>query len=330
MLKYQNCIETKTIYDKNIMKKSQLKQFLKEEIRKILTELQPSVLKRINDYIDNTHHMESNSFLDDFNIPDHAPFNPIYQLRDMVDGFLDSPEGSEAEEVFRDTLVWRLETSGEGFTKQQIEEYMRLLKLRRDREQIGGVKLSETSVIKKSQLKQFLKEEIRKILTEQSNNPETIILPINIYYINGNSETRNIGLDEGVITEPELMTTLWGEYQQMQDFERLTKSGGDKYTNMMQDIGLGTNSKVDANKMFFGKTMETLLNSIELYIPEGTEGTKEREFKNPYNGFTYGIYYDEEGNDFKYSKQETDKYQYMLMDDDEFKDFSNTIKLTID
>jgi hypothetical protein len=84
----------------------------------------------------------------------------------MVDNFLDSPEGSEAEEVFRDTLVWHLETSGEGFTKQQIEEYMRLLKLRRDREQIGGVKLSETHVVKKSQLKQIIKEELIKILKE--------------------------------------------------------------------------------------------------------------------------------------------------------------------
>jgi hypothetical protein len=148
------------------MKKSQLKQIIEEEMHKVLTELQPSVLKRINNYIDNTHHTESNSFLDDFNIPGHVPFNPIYQLRDMVDNFLDSPEGSEAEEVFRDTLVWHLETSGEGFTKQQIEEYMRLLKLRRDREQIGGVKLSETHVVKKSQLKQIIKEELIKILKE--------------------------------------------------------------------------------------------------------------------------------------------------------------------
>lgn len=178
--------------------------------------------------------------------------------------------------------------------------------------------------MKKSQLLQIIKEEIHKIL--ESNNPETIILPFNIYYVDGSSETRNIGLDDGVVTEPELMTILWNEYQQMQEFERSTKSGGDKYTNMMQDIGLGTNSKVNADKMFFGTSMQNLLNNIGLYVPKGTEGIKEEEFKNPYNEFTYGRYYDEEGNDFKYSKQEADKYQYMLSDDDEFKDFVNTIK----
>ncbi len=148
------------------MKRSQLKQLIKEEIHKVLTEIQPSVLKRINNYIDNTHHMESNNSLDDLNIPGHVPFNPIYQLRDMVDNFLDSPEGSEAEELFQDTIVWHLKTAGEGFTDQQIKEYIQLLKLRRNREQIGGVKLNETHVVKKSQLKQIIKEEVQKILKE--------------------------------------------------------------------------------------------------------------------------------------------------------------------
>lgn len=148
------------------MKVSKLKQLIKEEIHKVLNEIQPSVLKQINNYIDTTHHMESNDFLDDLNIPDHVPFNPIYQLRDMVDGFLDSPEGSEAEELFQDTIVWHLKTAGKGFTDQQIKEYIQLLKLRRNREQIGGVKLSETHITKKSQLKQIIKEEIQKILKE--------------------------------------------------------------------------------------------------------------------------------------------------------------------
>jgi hypothetical protein len=148
------------------MKRSQLKQLIKEEIHKVLTEIQPSILKRINAYIDNTHHMESNDFLDNFNIPSGADFNPIYQLRDMVDNFLDSPEGSEAEELFQDTIVWHLKTAGEGFTDQQIKEYIQLLKLRRNREQIGGVKLNETHIVKKSQLKQIIKEEVQKILKE--------------------------------------------------------------------------------------------------------------------------------------------------------------------
>jgi hypothetical protein len=110
--------------------------------------------------------MESNDFLDNFNIPSGADFNPIYQLRDMVDNFLDSPEGSEAEELFQDTIVWHLKTAGEGFTDQQIKEYIQLLKLRRNREQIGGVKLNETHIVKKSQLKQIIKEEVQKILKE--------------------------------------------------------------------------------------------------------------------------------------------------------------------
>jgi hypothetical protein len=187
-------------------------------------------------------------------------------------------------------------------------------------------------------MKQLLSEEFRRMqklagITESViiketplNNPETITLPFNIYYINGSSETRNIGLDDGIITEPELMAILWSEYQNTQDFERSTKSGGDKYTNTMQDIGFNTDFDVDADKMFFGEIIQNLLDNIELYIPKGTEGTKEKEFKDSYNEFTYGIYWSEDGSDFKYSKQEADKYQYMLIDDDEFKDFVSTLK----
>ena len=44
--------------------------------------------------------------------------------------------------------------------------------------------------------------DILKEITE--NNPDSIILPINIYYIgNSTSELRNIGLDQGTITESE-------------------------------------------------------------------------------------------------------------------------------
>ena len=58
-------------------------------------------------------------------------------------------------------------------------------------------------------------------------------------------------------------------------------------------------------------------------------GKKESEDKDPYTNFIYGIYYGEEGEDFKYSKQEADKYQYMLTDDDSFKDFVETIKTAL-
>jgi hypothetical protein len=148
------------------MKIPELKQIIKEEITKIVNELHTNTLRQINKYIDDTHHTESNSFLDDIGIPDHVPFSSIYQLRDMVNGFLDSPKGSEAEEVFRDTIIYHLKTAGKGFTDKQIKEYIQLLELRRDKEQIGGVKLNESYTSKKSQLKQIIKEEIAKILTE--------------------------------------------------------------------------------------------------------------------------------------------------------------------
>jgi len=39
----------------------------------------------------------------------------------------------------------------------------------------------------------------------KSNNPDKVILPFNIYYVQSNSQLRDMGLDEGVKTEPELM-----------------------------------------------------------------------------------------------------------------------------
>jgi len=166
------------------------------------------------------------------------------------------------------------------------------------------------------------------ILNESLNNPEKIILPFNTYYIEGSSETRDIGLDDGVVTEPELMSALWNEYQQMRQFSQNIKSGGDKYTNKMQDIGFNTDIKADEDEMFFGNRLPKIMDNIGIYVPKGTAGTKERELKDPYNNFTYGIYWDDagEGLDFKYSKQEADKYNYTLIDDDEFKEFVNTIK----
>jgi len=162
---------------------------------------------------------------------------------------------------------------------------------------------------------------LTSLLKEALANPDTIILPFNIYYIEGNNETLNIGLDTGTATEPKVMMALWGEYQQMQDFETSTKSGGDKFTNKMQDVGFNTDSKADADRMFFGRRLQELLSGIELYVPEGTEC-----FKNGDVDSSYSSYYDDDGNDFMYSKQEADKYKYMLTDDEGFKEFVDTVK----
>jgi hypothetical protein len=170
------------------------------------------------------------------------------------------------------------------------------------------------------------------LIKETISNPEKIILPFNIYYIDSNSKLRDIGLDEGIVTEPELMLTLWSEYQQMIQFTQATKSGGDKYTNKMQDIGFNMDFKADEDEMFFGDLMQNIIDSIGIYIPKGTTGTKEKEIENSHNTFIYGYYWDDDGEglDFKYSKQEADKYNYMLTDDDNFKEFVNTVKQTID
>ena len=162
---------------------------------------------------------------------------------------------------------------------------------------------------------------LANLLKEALANPETLVLPFNIYYTEGSSGTRDIGLDSGTLTEPQVMMALWGEYQQMQDFERTTKSGGDKFTNNMQDVGFNTDSKTDADRMFFGKRLPSLLNSIELYVPEGTECFKEYDVDS-----LYSSYRDNEGNNFIYSKQEADKYKYMLAEDDNFKDFVDIVK----
>lgn len=171
-----------------------------------------------------------------------------------------------------------------------------------------------------------------RLIKEIISNPEKITLPFNIYYVDSNNELRDVGLDEGVVTEPELMFSLWNEYQQMMQFAQATKSGGDKYTNKIQDIGFNMDFKADEDEMFFGSRMQNIIDSIGIYIPKGAAGTKEREVKDPYNNFTYGYYWDDDGEglDFKYSKQEADKYNYMLTDDDNFKEFVNTIKQTID
>lgn len=170
-----------------------------------------------------------------------------------------------------------------------------------------------------------------QLLKEINQNPDNIILPFNIYYIQSNSELRDLGLDEGVVTEPELMFALWSDYQGMRKFNQNLKSGGDKYTNMMQDIGFNMGFDSDEDDMFFNSRMSSIIDYIELYVFKNTKGTKERELIDSHTKFTYGIYWDDEGQglDFKYSKQEADKYNYMLIDNEEFKQFTETIKNSI-
>ena len=106
-----------------------------------------------------------------------------------------------------------------------------------------------------------------EILKESISNPENIILPFNIYYADSDSKLRDIGIDNGVLTEPDLMFTLWNEYQQIKQFAQITKSGGDKYTNKMQDIGFNADFKADEDKMFFGSLMSNIIdNIINLFI----------------------------------------------------------------
>jgi hypothetical protein len=162
----------------------------------------------------------------------------------------------------------------------------------------------------------------------KKDNPNDIVLPFNIYYIgNSTSELRNIGLDQGTITEPELMGVLWSEYQQMKEFTRTVQSGGDKTTNKMQDAGLNIDLKSDADGMFFGERLQEIMDEIELYVSEGTPIVKQENDNGWKDGrdIYYNIYEDDEGNDFNFSKQEADKYQYEL-GDDEFKQFTETIK----
>jgi hypothetical protein len=156
---------------------------------------------------------------------------------------------------------------------------------------------------------------ILKEITE--NNPNSIILPINIYYIgDSTSELRDIGLDEGTVTEPKLMDVLWSEYQMMKAYTQTIQSGGDKTTNKMQDAGFNINPKSDADEMFFGGRLQEIIDEIELYVSEGT----------PITNYGDDMWEDEEGNNFSFSKQEADKYQYNLVDDDEFKQFTETVK----
>ena len=183
--------------------------------------------------------------------------------------------------------------------------------------------------MKKSQFKQFLKEEIYKILTE---NNKSFILPTNIYYIddNNSSQLRDIGFIPGSATnEADVMLTLWSEYQNMQQFERETNIGSST-VNKMMDIGFNI-SKINADSMFFTELIPDIMDSFMVYADKGDEYEIVEEYTDNYGNKILDCV-DEEitGNNFAFNKTLNDKYQYMLIDDDEFKEFVDIIKLTID
>jgi hypothetical protein len=294
------------------MKRSQLKQIIKEEIRNVLNERQvfysddskidPRFIKQT------TYGEPTGNILFKINtIPSELTPTQNQQIQKEI--FI--KHFGKMDPMYSKLFFTNKDKWSSTFPSSKNYNFKYLINFNKD----GSITIGE---LKSTPINQ-----------PQSNNPDTVVLPFNIYYVQSDSQLRNIGLDEGVKTEPELMWVLWNEYQNMQGFERTTKSGGDKYTNKMQDIGVNMDFDADADKMFYGETMRNILNNVEVYVSEGSMGKKESEDKDPYTNFIYGIYYGEEGEDFKYSKQEADKYQYMLTDDDSFKDFVETIKTAL-
>jgi hypothetical protein len=181
--------------------------------------------------------------------------------------------------------------------------------------------------MKKSQLKQLIKEEIRKVLSEN----KTFILPTNVYYIDDSnpSQLRDTGFIPGSATnEADIILTLWSEYQSMQEFERESNIGSSTI-NKMQDIGFNM-PKVNADSMFFTELMPKIMGDFTVYADKGDEYEVIEEYTNQY-GHKILDCIDEEitGNNFAFNKTLNDKYQYMLIDDDEFKEFADLIKNTI-
>ena len=178
--------------------------------------------------------------------------------------------------------------------------------------------------MKKSQLKQLIQEEIRKILKEN----QTFILPTNVYYIDdGNpSQLRDIGFIPGsAVNEAEVMLTLWSEYQLMQEFEQESNLGSSA-VNKMQDVGFDV-SNTNADSMFFTELIPNIIDYFMVYADKGDEYEIQNEYIDS-NGYKILDCIDEEitGNNFAFNKTLNDKYQYMLIDDDEFKEFTNLIK----
>jgi hypothetical protein len=181
--------------------------------------------------------------------------------------------------------------------------------------------------MKTSQLKQLIKEEIRKVLNEN----KTFILPTDVYYIDDNnpSQLRDTGFIPGsAANEADIMLTLWSEYQSMQKFERESNIGSSTI-NKMLDVGFKI-PKINSDSMFFNELMPKIMDDFEVYANKGDEYEVVEEYTNQ-NGHKILNCIDEEitGNNFSFDKTLNDKYQYMLIDDDEFKEFADLIKNTI-
>lgn len=178
--------------------------------------------------------------------------------------------------------------------------------------------------MKHSQLRQIIKEEISKVLNEN----KTFILPTDVYYIDdsNSSQLRDTGFNPGSATnEADIMLTLWGEYQSMQEFERESNVGSSTI-NKMQDIGFNI-PKINADSMFFTELMPKIMDDFTVYADKGDEYEIVEEYTDQ-NGHKILDCIDEEitGNNFAFNKTLNDKYQYMLVDDDEFKEFVSLIK----
>jgi hypothetical protein len=179
--------------------------------------------------------------------------------------------------------------------------------------------------MKKSELRQIINEEISKIINE---NNKSFILPTDVYYIDDSnrSKLRDTGFEPGsAINEADVMLTLWDEYQNMQKFERETNTGSST-VNKMMDIGFNI-PKINADSMFFTELMPKIMGDFTVYANKGDEYEVVEEYTNNYgNKILHCIDEKITGNSLGFNKTLNDKYQYMLIDDDEFKEFVDTIK----
>lgn len=168
----------------------------------------------------------------------------------------------------------------------------------------------------------LFKEEIHKV----SSKGKKFILPTDVYYIDDNnrSELYNIGFKPGsVINEAEVVLILWGEYQTMQEFGKESNIGSPTI-NKMKDINFNI-PKINVDSMFFTQLVYDIMDDFTVYANKGDEYEIIEEYTINNNKILACID-NKTGNDFDFNKTLNDKYQYMLIDDDEFKEFAETIK----
>jgi hypothetical protein len=175
-------------------------------------------------------------------------------------------------------------------------------------------------------LKQYLTE--NKLL----NEIKTFILPTNVFYIDDSnrSQLRDIGFEPGsAVNEAEIVLTLWGEYQNMQEFERETNIGSSTI-NKMKDSNFNI-PEINSDSMFFTQLLPDIIDDFTLYADKGDIYKIEEEYADS-NGNKILYCTDEEvtGNSFAFNKTLNDKYQYMLIDNNEFKEFTELIKRVIE